>query len=116
MLRPRAYVYSKQLTATGIANKAYNQTDHVLKYRWLRGPERQVCANPSCPRADSFSPLEWSTYALQGSRIQCIVCHKLKVPRHRSVFCNAKCFKEAWKEHQQAHVELREQAQGAGGK
>jgi hypothetical protein len=78
-LAPRAYVYSTQRTATGIANKAYNQSDHTFEFTWLRGPHRQACANPTCPRADSFSPLEWSAYALQGCRIQCMMCSKLKV-------------------------------------
>ncbi|CAN0024710.1 unnamed protein product, partial [Choristocarpus tenellus] len=64
----------------------------------------QVCSNARCPRANSFSPLEWSKWALQGTRIQCVVCHKLRVPRHQSVFCNVTCFKEAWKDHQKVHA------------
>lgn len=41
-LRPRVYVYSKLMTTTGVANKAYSQTDHRFLYTWSRGPERQV--------------------------------------------------------------------------
>ncbi|KAG5186166.1 Endonuclease/exonuclease/phosphatase [Tribonema minus] len=100
----RAYVYSTQRTSTGLANKAYSQSDHTFEFKWYRGPERQACANALCPRAASFSPLEWSTYALQGCRIQCIICSRLKVPRHKSIFCNAKCFKQAWKEHRATHA------------
>ncbi|CAN0427631.1 unnamed protein product [Ectocarpus sp. 12 AP-2014] len=115
-LRPRVYVYSKLMTTTGVANKAYSNTDHRFQYTWSRGPERQVCANASCPRANSFSPLEWSKWALQGTRIQCVPCHKLRVPRHRSVFCNVTCFKEAWKSHQQHHEHVRRQQALATGK
>ncbi|CAN0096668.1 unnamed protein product [Pylaiella littoralis] len=115
-LRPRVYVYSKLMTTTGVANKAYSNTDHRFLYTWSRGPERQVCANASCPRANSFSPLEWSKWALQGTRIQCVPCHKLRVPRHRSVFCNVTCFKEAWKSHQLHHEHVRRQQALAVGK
>ncbi|CAM9336772.1 unnamed protein product [Chrysoparadoxa australica] len=115
LLKPRAYVYSKQKTSTGPVNKAYNQSDHTYEFRWLRGPERQACANPACPRADSFSPLEWSTWALQGTRIQCFVCSKLKVPRHKTIYCNAKCFAEAWKEHQKEHAAMKQQERVANG-
>jgi hypothetical protein len=72
-------VYSTQRTSTGLANKAYSQSDHTFSFKWYRGPERQACANAQCPRAASFSPLEWSKYALQGCRIQCIICSRLKV-------------------------------------
>ncbi|CAN0342749.1 unnamed protein product, partial [Discosporangium mesarthrocarpum] len=113
-LRPRVYVYSKLMTTTGIANKAYNNTNHSFEYLWSRGPERQVCSNAQCPRANSFSPLEWSKWALQGTRIQCVVCHKLRVPRHRSVFCNVTCFKEAWKDHQKHHATVRGQSRVIG--
>lgn len=41
-LRPRVYVYSKLMTTTGVANKAYSNTDHRFLYTWSRGPERQV--------------------------------------------------------------------------
>lgn len=43
-LRPRVYVYSKLVTTTGVANKAYSNTDHRFLYTWSRGPERQVSA------------------------------------------------------------------------
>ncbi len=59
-----------------------------------------------CPRADSFSPVDWSKSALQGCRIQCHVCSKLKVLRHKTIFCNAHCFKVAWKQHHLVHKTL----------
>ncbi len=102
----RAYVYSSQKTATGVSKKAYNLSNHTFEFRWTRGPHRQTCANPSCPRADSFSPLDWSKNTLQGCRIQCHVCSKLKVSRHKTIFCNAHCFKVAWKQHRLAHEML----------
>ncbi|CAM9671724.1 unnamed protein product, partial [Sphacelaria rigidula] len=39
-LKPRVYVYSKLMTTTGVANKAYSNTDHRFLYTWSRGPER----------------------------------------------------------------------------
>ncbi len=102
----RAYVYSSQKTATGISNKAYNHSNHTFEFRWTRGPHRQACANPMCPRADSFSPVDWSKSALQGCRIQCHFCSKLRVLLHKTIFCNAHCFKAAWKQHRLVHETL----------
>ena len=54
-ITPHVYLYQK-----GEKGANSTQSKYVFTYRWLRGPERPVCANPSCPRAQSFSPLQWS--------------------------------------------------------
>jgi CCR4-NOT transcription complex subunit 6 len=127
-LQPRAYLFIKGIgaalnntmtaeafTSSGstndpklMADPAISKFDlsepHYFKFRWLRGPERQVCANPSCPRARSFSPVDWSKRARSGHRLQCVCCLKLNLPRHSSIFCTPKCFQEAWQSHKFLHV------------
>ncbi|CAM9565135.1 unnamed protein product [Heterosigma akashiwo] len=77
---------------------------HYFNYKWLRGPERQVCANPTCPRARSFSPVDWSKRARSGHRLQCVCCMKLKLPRHTSIFCTPACMQQAWPSHKYRHI------------
>mmetsp|Transcript_2444 Transcript_2444/g.3467 ORF Transcript_2444/g.3467 Transcript_2444/m.3467 type:complete len:622 (+) Transcript_2444:235-2100(+) len=96
--------YSKAQTQAMTAAKFDLNESHYFKYRWLRGPERQVCANPTCPRARSFSPVDWSKRARSGHRLQCVCCMKLKLPRHTSTFCTPGCFQEAWPSHKYKHI------------
>jgi len=127
-LQPRAYIFVKgngaalnnkavsEVFIAGSANYSLSQPSvmtiskfdlsepHYFKYRWLRGPERQVCANPACPRARSFSPVDWSKRARSGHRLQCVCCLKLKLPRHSSIFCTPRCFQEAWPNHKKLHI------------
>lgn len=57
LITPHAYLYQKGEKG---AQGAREREKFTYTYRWLRGPERPVCANPSCPRAQSFNPLQWS--------------------------------------------------------
>jgi hypothetical protein len=57
LITPHAYLYQKGEKG---AQAAREREKFIYTYRWLRGPERPVCANPSCPRAQSFNPLQWS--------------------------------------------------------
>lgn len=100
-INPHVYLYQKGEKGA----PAPGQPKHSFEYRWLRGPERPVCANPDCPRAQSFSPIQWSKFARKGCSfsIQCVSCAKLRVPRHMSVFCTLQCFHDAWKVHKRIH-------------
>lgn len=57
LITPHAYLYQKGEKGT---QGQREREKFIYAYRWLRGPERPVCANPSCPRAQSFNPLQWS--------------------------------------------------------
>ena len=54
VITPHAYLYQKG------EKGQQNQPKFIFQYRWLRGPERPVCANKTCPRVQSFNPLQWS--------------------------------------------------------
>jgi len=100
---------------------------HEFVYRWFRGPRAEVCAYEGCRRRTSFSPTDWSTYALSGgnetyknkmksvlyntsggkdgsvitSNILCTLqCVSTQSSLYRSTFCNARCFVDAWRTHQ----------------
>uniref|UniRef100_A0A6S9ETF7 Endonuclease/exonuclease/phosphatase domain-containing protein n=1 Tax=Heterosigma akashiwo TaxID=2829 RepID=A0A6S9ETF7_HETAK len=94
---------STQKAAMAAAGFSLNEP-HYFNYKWLRGPERQVCANPTCPRARSFSPVDWSKRARSGHRLQCVCCMKLKLPRHTSIFCTPACMQQAWPSHKYRHI------------
>lgn len=55
-IAPHVHLYHKG------GDKMVNATPRrfTYSYRWLRGPTRPVCANELCPRAQSFSPMQWS--------------------------------------------------------
>lgn len=108
---PHAYLYQK-----GEKGQQRDKERFVYRYRWLRGPERPVCANATCPRAQSFSPIQWSKFARKGCSflIQCVVCAKLRLPRHHSVFCTLQCFQDAWKAHKRVHQMGRGRGAGSG--
>lgn len=54
-MTPHVHFYQK-----GEKGVAPQTSKFSFAYRWLRGPLRPVCANEQCPRAQSFSPLQWS--------------------------------------------------------
>jgi len=100
---------------------------HEFVYRWFRGPRAEICAYEGCRRRTSFSPADWSTYALSGgseafknreksvlyntaggkdgtvvtSNILCTLqCVSAQSSLYRSTFCNARCFVDAWRKQQ----------------
>ena len=114
-LRPHAYMYSKKmdLSETSKMNSSNSLSNyesltsgfksmmrsvppaHEFHYRWLRGPRKEPCAYVQCPRRTSFSPHDWSKYALKGGcSIQCV---SQRSSLYRAIFCNTTCFKSAWK-------------------
>lgn len=90
--------------------KLLDTTAHYFVYRWYRGPRRQICANESCPRSETFHPIHWSRFSLGGPGLQCTVCDKAGVPRHLTLFCSTSCFKIAWKEHSVKHLTLHQKS------
>ena len=123
-LRSHAYMYSKKMDS--IETTKFNSSNslsnydtsgsksmmrsvppaHEFHYRWLRGPRKEACAYVHCPRRTSFSPHDWSKFALKGGcGIQCV---SQRSSLYRSVFCNTSCFKSAWK--------YQETVSGASGK
>jgi CCR4-NOT transcription complex subunit 6 len=100
---------------------------HDFLYRWFRGPPVDICGSEHCPRRTSFSPVDWTKYALQGglenqrdtenpcrlygagdatltSNILCTLeCVSTQSSLYKRTFCNAKCFVEAWRHQQQAN-------------
>lgn len=93
-LAPHAYLKLKGAApnASGpgpaAAVSAPDVSSHFFVFRWFRGPELPVCAREDCVRRSNFDPVYWSKYARGGSSIQCMVCAKMGVPRHESVFCS----------------------------
>ncbi len=73
LITPHAYLYQKGEKG---AQAAREREKFTYAYRWLRGPERPVCANQSCPRAQSFNPLQWSKVRENegGWRAGCRAC------------------------------------------
>lgn len=69
---------------------------HEFSYRWFRGPEEEFCAYEECPRRKSFSPHDWSQYALGGTGCS-IQCVSAQSSLYKSTFCNSNCFRKAWK-------------------
>lgn len=111
LISPHAYLYQK-----GEKGQQRDKERFNYRYRWLRGPERPVCANTACPRAQSFNPIQWSKFARKGCSflIQCVVCAKLRLPRHHSVFCTLQCFQDAWKNHKRIHQMGRTRSANSG--
>ena len=70
--------------------KLFDATPHYFVYQWSRGPHKQICANVSCPRGDTFDPMNWSRFSLGSPGLQCMVCDKAGVPRHQAIFCSKK--------------------------
>lgn len=99
-LRPHAYMYSKKIdekSRDGPESKMMRTVipAHDFHYRWLRGPKQEPCAYMKCPRRTSFSPHDWSKYALRGGySLQCV---STQSSLYRATFCNSNCFKFAWK-------------------
>jgi len=113
LINPHAVLYQK-----GEKGQQRDKERFNYRFRWLRGPERPVCANAACPRAQSFSPIQWSKFARKGCSflIQCVVCAKLRLPRHHSVFCTLQCFQDAWKSHKRIHQQMgRSRSTGGSG-
>jgi len=104
-LRPHSYMYSKKmddskdmnLTNSSSSKVMMRQTPpaHEFHYRWLRSPKQDSCAYRQCPRRKSFSPHDWSRFALKGGC--CIQCISQRSSLNRAIFCNTTCFKLAWK-------------------
>ena len=121
-MRPHAYMYSKKLDDRDLDKPMASHSKkmreppphHEFSYRWFRGPPEEHCSWRDCPRRTSFSPHDWSLYALgtrhgvgastNGSltgpkkqaacRLQCV---SQQSSLHLCTFCNSKCFQQAWK-------------------
>lgn len=117
-MRPHAYMYSKKLDERDLDKPLPSHSKkmrdppphHEFSYRWFRGPPEEHCAWGDCPRRTSFSPHDWSLYALgtrhgvsglgngmkkaAACRLQCV---SQQSSLHLCTFCNSKCFRQAWK-------------------
>lgn len=103
-LRSHTYMYGKKIDEREIdkpiplhSKKSKEAPpSHEFSYRWYRGPQEEVCAYDQCPRRKSFSPHDWSQFALGGSgcSLQCI---STQSSLYKSTFCNPYCFVHAWK-------------------
>ena len=104
-LKPHAYMYGKKLdevregeTNNFAANRMKEPPpQHEFHYRWFRGPQQEPCAFKECIRRTSFSPHDWSKFALGGSTDCALLCVSPQSSLFNSTFCNAKCFVNAWK-------------------
>lgn len=98
-IRPHAYMYSKKLDS---ANQTNHDADtkksipaHDYSFKWYRGPFQPPCAFGDCPRRTSFSPHDWSKYALGGGcRLECVSSQS---SLYKATFCNKRCLIKAWK-------------------
>jgi CCR4-NOT transcription complex subunit 6 len=70
--------------------------NHEFSYRWFRGPTVEPCAYEGCPRRTSFSPHDWSKFALGGSGCS-LQCVSAQSSLYKATFCNSDCFVKAWK-------------------
>ena len=78
-IAPNAYLTIKGGAIDNAARAKLLETNpHFFRYRWYRGNQRQLCANQGCPRAENFSPAEWSFYNLGGPCLLCAACVKAK--------------------------------------
>jgi CCR4-NOT transcription complex subunit 6 len=103
-LKTHAYMYGKKLDERdfdkGMPPHSKKMKEpppnHEFSYRWFRGPLHEACAYEGCPRRTSFSPHNWSKYALGGTECS-LQCVSTQSSLYRATFCNAKCFVNAWK-------------------
>lgn len=115
-MRPHAYMYSKKLDERDLDKPLPSHSkkmrepppNHEFVYRWFRGPPEEPCAFEGCPRRSSFSPHDWSLYALGqrhgvgtttkkkpvACRLQCVSSQS---SLYMCTFCNSNCFAQAWK-------------------
>lgn len=103
-VRPHAYMYGKKLDERDFEKQLAPHSkkmkepppQHEFSYRWFRGPLHEPCAYEGCPRRISFSPHDWSKHALGGTdcALQCV---STQSSLFKCTFCNASCFKKAWK-------------------
>lgn len=107
-MKPHAYMYGKKLDEARGENDLQNANatmkrmkepppQHEFMYRWFRGQPNDPCANESCIRRNSFSPHDWSKYALGGSTDCALQCVSTQSSLYKCTFCNSKCFVDAWK-------------------
>ena len=117
-MRPHAYMYGKKLddrdSSVSSHAKRSNQPppQHEFSYRWIRGPKVEPCAYEGCPRRTSFSPHDWSMFALGGTGcgLQCV---SNRSSLYKSTFCNSNCFVQAWKTQYTTQVDA-PHTQGGG--
>jgi len=114
-MSPHAYMYSKKLDERDLEKPLPSHSkkmrepppQHEFVYRWFRGPPQEHCGYEGCPRRTSFSPHDWSLYALgtrhgigsspkkaAACRLQCVSSQS---SLHMCTFCNSSCFVQAWK-------------------
>lgn len=104
-MRPHAYMYGKKLDEAREAESSNHFSkrmkepppQHEFAFRWFRGPPHDPCANEGCARRTSFSPHDWSKHALGGTSNCALQCVSTQSSLYKRVFCNAKCFVQAWK-------------------
>ena len=101
-MRPHAYMYGKKLDEREANLPSHSKRfpnpppPHEFSYRWYRGPKVDPCAFEGCPRRTSFSPHDWSQFALGGTGcgLQCV---SNRSSLYKATFCNSNCFVQAWK-------------------
>mmetsp|Transcript_24542 Transcript_24542/g.27546 ORF Transcript_24542/g.27546 Transcript_24542/m.27546 type:complete len:592 (+) Transcript_24542:9-1784(+) len=121
-MRPHAYMYGKKLDDRDMEKPLAPHSkkcrepppDHEFSYRWFRGPRHEPCAYESCPRRTSFSPHDWSMHALGGSGCS-LQCMSNQSSLNRCIFCNSRCFIEAWKTQKTVSIAGIEEAKGGIG-
>jgi len=75
-LSPHPYLKIKGGSLDNSARaKLLDSTPHCFTYQWKRGPYMQICANITCPRGDTFDPINWSRFSLGSPGLQCMVCY-----------------------------------------
>lgn len=107
-LFPHAYVKIKSFTLDNPAKaKILEANPHIFSFQWSRGPNMQMCQSIYCPRKETYDPIDWCRFARGGPPLRCSVCEKIGVPRFETLFCSARCFKEAWSGHSASkHLKL----------
>jgi len=90
-LSPHPYLKIKGGSLDNSARaKLLDSTPHCFTYQWKRGPYMQICANITCPRGDTFDPINWSRFSLGSPGLQCMVCYKAGIPRPQTIFCSTR--------------------------
>jgi hypothetical protein len=79
---PLAFLSSTDLCQIFEANP------HLFVFEWSRGPVMKRCQNETCPRRETFDPLDWSRFSRGGPPLRCSVCEKANIPLHETLFCS----------------------------
>eukprot|EP00981_Chlorochromonas_danica_P006053 scaffold1264_cov149-Ochromonas_danica.AAC.3 len=103
-LTPVAYLQLKgNGTDANSRPRLLDSNSYYFAHQWRRGPRKPACANPACPRGNTYEPMHWCRAALGGPELACSVCSSTGSPSHDACFCSKQCFVEAWKDHSRRH-------------